>query len=85
AGTLSDFWGRRRPMLLGPLFGLVAIPFVGLSNALIWVFAAKLCQGLSAGISTPPLLSVLADAAGEDHARRGRVMAFFEAATILGL
>lgn len=85
AGTLSDFWGRRRPMLLGPLFGIVAIPFVGLSNALIWVFAAKLCQGLSAGVSTPPLLSVLADAAGEDHARRGRVMAFFEAATILGL
>ncbi len=85
AGTLSDFWGRRRPLLLGPLFGVVAIPFVALSNALLGVFAAKLCQGLSAGISTPPMLSVLADEAGEDDARRGRVMAWFEAATILGL
>ncbi len=85
AGTLSDLWGRRRPLLLGPFFGVVAIPFVALSNALLGVFAAKLCQGLSAGVSTPPMLSVLADEAGEDEARRGRVMALFEAATILGL
>lgn len=85
SGTLSDLWGRRRPLLLGPFFGVTAIPFVALSNAILGVFAAKLCQGLSAGISTPPMLSILADEAGEDHARRGRVMALFEAATILGL
>lgn len=85
SGTLSDLWGRRRPLLLGPAFGIIAIPFVALSNALLGVFAAKLCQGLSAGVSTPPMLSILADEAGEDEARRGRVMAIFEAATVLGL
>ncbi len=85
SGALSDLWGRHRPLLLGPIFGVVAIPFVALSNALLGVFAAKLCQGLSAGVSTPPMLSILADEAGEDEARRGRVMALFEAATILGL
>lgn len=100
-GNLSDRYGRRPFLILSPITGAAAVGIFGLialiprTNGemsafgilgLILVFAAgRLLEGISAACSAPASLGFLADVSGESEARRVRVMAAFEVATVLGV
>lgn len=84
-GALSDRYGRKPFMLLGPIFGGVAIQLLGIT-AIIPVFVlVRVLEGLSTASSAPATLGYIsAQTAGSDKLR-ARVMGFYEAATVVGL
>ena len=83
-GTLSDRYGRKRFMLLGTLLGMVAILALPWIQALPLFLLARAFEGLSSGSSVPAVLGHLAAETAASPKTRGRVMAVFEVATILG-
>ncbi|MFN8533746.1 MAG: MFS transporter [Dehalococcoidia bacterium] len=84
-GTMSDRRGRRLFMLLGSLFGLVAVVMTGLTTVLVILLVTRLLEGLSTASSAPAILGLLSTETDDDAAKRGRSMAFFEVATIIGI
>ncbi len=84
-GALSDRHGRRLFMLLGPIFGGVAIQMLGLTAIIPVLILVRVLEGLSTASSSPATLGFLsAETAGSEQSR-GRVMGFYEAATVVGL
>ncbi len=83
-GSLSDRYGRKRFMLLGTLLGMVAILALPWIQALPLFLLARAFEGLSSGSSVPAVLGHLAVETASSPKTRGRVMAVFEVATILG-
>lgn len=87
-GALSDRWGRRPFLLLGPLIGLVDITLLLLvptHHPLPYILSLQVLAGLSAAMVIPATLSYLADSSVENQARRVRIMSFFELATSGGI
>lgn len=92
AGVGSDRLGRRLFMALGPLLGLVAVEITAI---LIWIpaaplllallFLTRVLEGLSTAFNTPATLSYISAATSGAPARRGRVIALFEMATLGGI
>src|SRR5712691_8236773 len=87
-GALSDRWGRRKFMIIGPLIGLIEVallPFVPLINPLPYFLSLRLISGTSSAMTTPAVLSYLADFTALDQSRRMRAMSLFELATSGGI
>ena len=84
-GVLSDRFGARRVMQIGPLFGIVAVIMTGLSVHLGVLGVTRLLEGGSAAASIPSILGYIALATAADEGMRGRAVARFEAATLAGL
>jgi MFS family permease len=84
-GALSDRYGRKPFMLLGPIFGGVAIQMLGFSFAIPVLVLVRVLEGFSTASSAPATLGYIsAQTAGSDRLR-GRIMGFYEAATVVGL
>jgi MFS family permease len=83
-GSLSDRFGRKPFILAGPLIGLVALNLYPLSTGLPLLFGARLMEGLAAATLTPATLGFLADQTSV-AGRRGKTMAYFEIATLIGI
>ena len=87
-GSLSDHFGRRRFLVLGPLLGLVQVVlliFTPNANALLYLLALQIFAGISSAITTPVVLSYLADFTAMNQGRRMRVMSFYELVTSGGI
>lgn len=91
-GTLSDRYGRRRFLIAGPIFGGVAIQLigwpsvlVGLPLMLIPMALGRVIEGLSTATTAPSTLSFLSLRTADSASLRGRVMAWYEMATVLGI
>jgi MFS family permease len=84
-GALSDRWGQKRFMQLGPGLGSVAVVLTGLTTRLPLLFLARLFEGCATAASVPSILSYIARTTSDDDALRGRAVARFEAATLAGL
>ena len=84
-GGLSDRFGRRTFMLLGPLFGGVAIQLLGFSAAIPVLALVRILEGLSTASSAPSTLGFISAQTAGSERLRGRVMGFYEAATVVGL
>lgn len=84
-GAFSDFWGRKPLLLLGPLFGAIAVQIHPLTTIILVIAVARLFEGLAAACNIPATLGFLADATGGNPALRGRVMGIFEIASLVGL
>ena len=96
-GVLSDRLGSHRVMQWGPVFGAVAVVMTAVTTdsirlgllggaaILVWLGATRLLEGAAAGASIPSILGYIASASSADEDLRGRVVARFEAATLLGL
>ena len=84
-GALSDRWGSRRVMQIGPLFGAVAVVMTGLTTNLPLLGVTRWLEGGSAAASIPSILGYIALATAGDEGLRGRAVARFEAATLAGL
>jgi MFS family permease len=84
-GALSDRFGRKLFIILGPLIGLVAIQIYPTSGTLAVLFLARGLEGLSAATLAPATLGFLADNTTGMHEGRGKTMAYFEIATLVGI
>jgi MFS family permease len=84
-GALSDRFGRKPFMLLGPIFGGIAIQLLGITAIVPVFILVRVLEGLSTASSAPSTLGYIsAQTAGSDRLR-SRVMGFYEAATVVGL
>jgi len=84
-GALSDRYGRKPFMLLGPVFGGVAIQLLGITAILPVFVLVRILEGLSTASSAPATLGYISAQTSTSAPLRGRVMGFYEAATVVGL
>lgn len=84
-GALSDRWGRKRFILLGPLLGAVAVQMTAMTSVLGLLLVTRLLEGLSTASTTPPTLSYLSAITTRSQVLRGRVMAAYEVASTGGM
>jgi MFS family permease len=91
-GTMSDRYGRRRFLIAGPIFGGIAIQFIGWPSLLLGIplmlvpmALGRVTEGLSTATTAPATLSFLSAATADSAPVRGRVMAWYEMATVLGI
>jgi len=84
-GALSDRYGRKIFMLLGPIFGGIAIQMLGFSSLIPVLIVVRVLEGLSTASSAPSTLGFLSAQTAGSEKLRGRVMGFYEAATVVGL
>lgn len=91
-GTLSDRYGRRRFLIAGPIFGAIAIQLIGWPSLLIGLplllipmAVGRVIEGLSTATTAPSTLSFLSAATAQAATLRGRVMSWYEIATVVGI
>lgn len=84
-GVLADRVGRKAIMLLGPVFGAVAVFLTGLTTRVPILFVTRLLEGASTAASVPSTLGFIAAETVDDEILRGRVVAVFELVTLGGL
>lgn len=84
-GILGDRLGHHRTMLLGPVFGGVAVVMTALSTNTTVLGLTRLLEGASTAASVPAILGYIAMASAGNEALRGRAAARFEGATLAGL
>src|ERR1035437_8355563 len=77
-GILADRYGRKVFMLLGPLFGSVAVLMTGMTTAMPVLFVTRLLEGSSTAASIPSTLGFIAAETADDEALRGRIVSLFE-------
>jgi MFS family permease len=84
-GALSDRWGRKPFLVLGPIFGALAVQIHPLTTVILVIALARLFEGLATACNVPSTLGFLSDATGGNPALRGRVMGLYEVASLVGL
>lgn len=87
-GSLSDRWGRRTFLIIGPLFGTLQACLLFLTpreNPLAYILALQVIAGISGAMTTPAVLGYLADFTAINLTRRMRIMSFYELATSGGI
>ena len=84
-GAWSDRIGRKPFMILGCLFGAVAAQLLGLTMLIPVLVLVRILQGLSTATAAPATLGFLSAQTATSEKLRGRVMGFYEAATVVGL
>jgi len=84
-GALSDRYGRRLFILLGPIFGLVAVQLTSMT-IVIWVLViTRLLEGLSTASSVPATLGFISEATVARPNLRARVIGLFELTLVGGI
>ena len=87
-GALSDRWGRRNFLIIGPFFGLLSVGLLLLTpveRPLSYLLCVQVLSGLASAILVPSSLSYLADFTSQNQALRVRIMSFYELATSGGI
>jgi len=81
AGTLSDVYGKRKPLILSGFF-FATSPILYLLVTEPWQLAAvRVYRGVATAIFTPVAIASIADLYKE---RRGEMMGYFSSATLVG-
>jgi MFS family permease len=84
-GAWSDRIGRKPFMILGPIFGGIAAQLMGLTMIIPVLVLVRILQGISTATAAPATLGFLSAQTASSEKLRGRVMGFYEAATVVGL
>jgi MFS family permease len=84
-GAWSDKVGRKPFMILGPIFGGIAAQLMGVTMVIPVLILVRVLQGLSTATAAPATLGFLSAQTATSERLRGRVMGFYEAATVVGL
>jgi MFS family permease len=84
-GVLADRYGRKVIMLLGPIFGGVAVAMTGMTTQMPVLFVTRLLEGSSTAASIPSTLGFIAAETAHDERLRGRVVSLFELVSLGGM
>jgi len=84
-GAWSDRFGRKWFIILGPLFGAVAVLITSITTAVWLLVLTRLLEGLSTASNAPATLGYIAEATSNSSRLRTRIAGFFEIATIGGI
>ena len=84
-GAWSDRVGRKPFLILGPVFGGIAAQLMGVTLVIPILILVRILQGLSTATAAPATLGFLSAQTATSERFRGRVMGFYEAATVVGL
>jgi MFS family permease len=84
-GVLADRYGRKVIMLLGPIFGSIAVFMTGLTTMMPVLFVTRLLEGSSTAASVPSTLGFIAAETADDEKLRGRVVSLFEFVSLGGM
>jgi MFS family permease len=84
-GAWSDRYGRKRFIVLGPLLGAAAVQITAVTTV-VWILViTRLLEGLSTAANAPATLGYISSATSHSSSLRGRVVGFFEVATVGGM
>jgi MFS family permease len=84
-GVMADRYGRKVIMLLGPIFGGIAVFMTGLATHFPVLFVTRLLEGSSSAASVPSTLGFIAAETAHDEKLRGRVVSLFELFSLGGM
>src|SRR5918912_1400299 len=84
-GAMSDRYGRRLFILLGPVFGLVAVQLTSVTVVLWLLVITRLLEGLSTASSVPATLGYISEATVGRPALRARIIGLFEITLVGGI
>jgi len=84
-GSLSDHYGRKPFIVLGPVFGAIAVQITALTTSMVLLVFTRLMEGLSTATSSPATLAYIADVTADNPKLRARLVGFFEVVTIAGV
>jgi len=84
-GAMSDRLGRKRFIILGPVFGALAVQIPAISMALGLLVASRLLAGLSTASSIPATLGYISEATIGRPGLRARIMGLFEVTFVGGI
>jgi MFS family permease len=84
-GAWSDRYGRKPFIILGPLFGAIAVQITAMTTAVWMLIVTRLLEGLSTASNAPATLGYLAESTSGSQKLRARVVGFFEIATVGGI
>ena len=84
-GVLADRYGRKVIMLLGPVFGGIAVFMTGMTTHFPLLFVTRLLEGSSTAASVPSTLGFIAAETAHDEKLRGRVVSVFELVSLGGM
>lgn len=83
-GAMSDRYGRKVFILLGPLLGAIAVQMTAMTSVLWVLVFARLLAGLSTGSSVPATLGYISEATVGRPNLRARVVGLFEITLVGG-
>ena len=83
-GAMSDRYGRKIFILLGPLLGAIAVQMTAMTTVLWVLVLARLLAGLSTGSSVPATLGYISEATVGRPTLRARVVGLFEITLVGG-
>jgi MFS family permease len=84
-GAMSDRYGRKLFIVLGPAFGIVAVQLTAMTSVLWLLVVARLLEGLSTGSSVPSTLGYISEVTVGRPSLRARVMGMFEITLVGGI
>lgn len=83
-GAMSDRYGRKIFILLGPLLGAIAVQVTAMTTVLWVLVFARLLAGLSTGSSVPATLGYISEATVGRPNLRARIVGLFEITLVGG-
>jgi MFS family permease len=84
-GALSDRYGRKLFIILGPLFGAIAVQITSMTVAIWLLVITRLLEGLSTASSIPATLGYISEATSGRPDLRARIVGLFEVTFIGGI
>jgi MFS family permease len=75
AGSVSDHLGRRPTLLLALLIEIVGMLLFAEARSVLWLFAARILQGIATGIATAAISAALIDLQPATRPRLGALLA----------
>jgi MFS family permease len=84
-GALSDRFGRRLFILLGPILGAIAVQMTSMTVVLWVLVITRLLEGLSTASSVPATLGFISEATDGRPVLRARVIGLFELTLVGGI
>ncbi|HLG18126.1 MAG TPA: MFS transporter [Blastocatellia bacterium] len=84
-GALSDRYGRRRFIILGPVFGAIAVQITSMTMAIWLLVITRLLEGLSTASAIPATLGYISEITKGRPKLRARVIGLFEITFVGGM